>query len=787
MNKIVACAAMILFLCGIIAISAQDTEQPAETDAGTGNAKFEVETTEIGVRAIVTDKKGKIVEDLKQEDFELLENDIPQEISHFDISKVENVRSPVAAEEGEPQTKESKLEQARAQLSKPPVRTILLYVDTQNLSFSSLNWVKQALQHFIDEQLTDQDLVALASSETLGVAQQFTRDRRILKYAAEQIQYNPTNFYSSLTPNIAAGVVDDRMDAVRLAVDVVRREESVFCPCSMLRQLAFEKASRVLLEASYARENTLLIINYFARQMADLPGKRMIVVFSDGFTLYDRSGNRQDDGLHKAISRAVVSGVAIYSIDAKGLAAPVTFDAARKGPTLESPVDDLLVQCLDECEAAYATASNSADPIASATAYDQFVQCAEQCQSKYPSVFICPDEAFDPDPACDFPGPGELDTYIESSEIEKMNGLNSLAVETGGKMYDQTNDLNDALEQTLDDNRFFYVLSYTLTAGKDDDRLRCLEVRVRDHPEYTVRSQRCFRPSALRETLEDSAPKTPQERLIRAMQSPLPLTDLGVSARADLIETEDDDKQVSLTVYFEGDRLQYREQEQGGIVELEVMSFIYDSSGDRVDGISAQVEGRFTSEDMTKARNCGFRLFLRRLSLEPGVYQVRVGAREEGTDRMGTATTWLEVPELDPDKLQMSSLILSNPLDMDLIDSEGTDVGELEQVKIVQGVPMYAPTDIFYYTFRVHRISQVAAKSDLLLRRELYQWGSPIRSDEWVKVKEEQANTDSKGWFDVDGELDISNLDPGVYEMRITIKNTPSEETVQRAVAFGIL
>ena len=246
-------------------------------------------------------------------------------------------------------------------------------------------------------------------------------------------------------------------------------------------------------------------------------------------------------------------------------------------------------------------------------------------------------------------------------------------------------------------------------------------------------------------------------------------------------------KQVSLTVYFEGDRLQYQQQEQGGIVELEVMSFIYDSSGDQVEGISASVEGRFTSEDMMKARNCGFRLFLRRLSLEPGVYQVRVGVREEGTDRLGTATTWLEVPELDQDKLEMSSLILSNPLDMDLFDSEGTDVGELEQVKIVQGVPMYAPTDIFYYSFRVHRINQVAARSDLLLRRELYQWGNPIRSDEWVQVEEEQANTDSKGWFDIDGELDINNLDPGVYEMRITIKNTPSEETVQRAVVFGIL
>lgn len=106
---------------------------------------------------------------------------------------------------------------------------------------------------------------------------------------------------------------------------------------------------------------------------------------------------------------------------------------------------------------------------------------------------------------------------------------------------------------------------------------------------------------------------------------------------------------------------------------------------------------------------------------------------------------------------------------------------------MVQGIPMYAPNDIFYYCFRVHRISQAFAESDLLLRRELLQGGQPIRAGEWVAIPAERANTDSKGWFDLDGELDISELDPGVYEMQITIKNTPSEETIQRAVSFGIL
>ncbi len=68
----------------------------------------------------------------------------------------------------------------------------MLYVDNLHLSFSSLNAVKQAMRRFVDERLTEQDMVALAtSSGTLGIAQQFTRDRQIIRYAIEQIRMGP--------------------------------------------------------------------------------------------------------------------------------------------------------------------------------------------------------------------------------------------------------------------------------------------------------------------------------------------------------------------------------------------------------------------------------------------------------------------------------------------------------------------------------------------------------------------------------------------------------------------
>ena len=272
------------------------------------------------------------------------------------------------------------------------------------------------------------------------------------------------------------------------------------------------------------------------------------------------------------------------------------------------------------------------------------------------------------------------------------------------------------------------------------------------------------------------------------MKAPLPVTDLGVSVRADYMETASDDKQVSLTVYFEGDRFQYRaqDQDQRSAVELEILSVISDSSGEQVDGISARVEANLTPAGMERARTSGYR-FSRRLPLKPGIYQARVGVREVGSERIGTASTWVEVPEITGNKMEMSSLILANPLDANpLADEESVNVSKLEQTKMVQGVPMFEQDDFFYYVFRIYRPMTGSGDSGLEIKREVLQGGKPVFQDTWTTISAEEINADDKGWIDFDGEVDISRFDSGVFELRVSAKNSGSNETVQRTISFGI-
>ena len=784
MNKCFPCLFIALFLLAFTGTASQDEKIEAGSEETTGAFNLKVRTGLMQVRAVVTDREGRIVENLKKEDFEILENGKPQEIGFFSISRIEPGRGFRGMDRTQKKGDETGPAEPAAdvvtretaegtpsvtdQLREPPARITLLYVDNLHLSFSSLNWVKQALHKFINEQMAEQDVVAIATSHTLGFSQQFTRDRRLLNYSVEQIQYGAYGSDSYFTPNLAARVYKNDLDATRAAVEVLRQEEKISCPCSFLLTLLNAKVTNVLQQTSYSRRNTLSLIENYAGRMADLPGKRMIVLFSDGFSMRENDGEFDNFSLRSVVNRAAHSGVVIYSIDSGGIRLPPMVSAGMDGYDIDDPQRRLFIECVSDCRS-YFPPGPDRD------------RCSTQCMLRYPQE--CREI---PIPSCYPPQSGLITTFVSEYEQEQLNGMQFLAEETGGKMYWGTNNLNDSLEKAFDANRFYYVLSYYVPDRDNKDRFRKLEVRLRDHPEYTIQAPSGYSLSDLKNRDEDIKDRTPQQRLLEAMSAPLPITDLGVSVQADYIETDADDKQVSLTVYFEGDSFQYRKEDRRSVVELEILSVIYDSSGKQVDGISARVEGKLTAAGMERARTRGYR-FPRRLSLRPGIYQARVGVREEGTDRIGTASTWIEVPQIAEKKLEMSSLILDNPLDSDpLGDEDSVRVNKLEQTRMIQGVPVYEKDDIFYYAFRVHRPMDASGDSRLELKREVLQGGEPIVPGKWTPVPAEEIITDSEGWFDLDGELDIGEFASGVYELQVSVKRTGSDQIVQRGVAFGI-
>ena len=49
-----------------------------------------------------------------------------------------------------------------------------------------------------------------------------------------------------------------------------------------------------------------------------------------------------------------------------------------------------------------------------------------------------------------------------------------------------------------------------------------------------------------------------------------------------------------------------------------------------------------------------------------------------------------------------------------------------------------------------------------------------------------EEDIDSKGWFDVFGEVDIGEVGSGIYELRVSVKDARANKTVQRTAVFSV-
>ncbi|HSW40101.1 MAG TPA: VWA domain-containing protein, partial [Acidobacteriota bacterium] len=666
-----------------------------------------VRTDLFEIRAVVTDRKGNFVRDLQLEDFELLQEGMPQEISSLSIMQVPGIHARDTDVDTLPSDDAASSGRLRSQLREQPKRTAIFYVDTLNLAFENINWVKRNLHQFIDENLSPGDSVAISTSDgsLLGLAQQFTRDRQLLRFAIDMIGRG------YIGPDSSGGATD------------------ALAPVEDSDGNAADFMNDQYKDAAWRRASTIRNLKDLVRQIADMPGQRMIVILSDGFTQIERKANPAlkggagntgiqlavYDDTDEVINLANRHGVVIYSIDAKGLETGIS-----------------------------AASNDSIGDYNSAEAYE--------------------------------------------SRAEKMDGLLMLARDTGGELFRFTNNLSRAIGQAFDNNRYYYVLSYYPKLVSDADAFQKIDVRIRNHPEYRIRTARGFSPTDLFSDPEDDARVfviDRQKRLVKQIQSAAVKSDIGVSAWFDFIRNDKDDRHASLTVYIGADSLTYRQPAWRSIFDIEIIYLIYDHRGTLVEGNSVGVQGTLSPQRLAQALENGFK-FTRRLNLNPGLYQARVGVNEKATGLTGTTSTWIEIPDLKKGRLAMSSFALSdnNPAASDVEFDISSD--DLKQVRILYGVPLFPREKPFDYSFHIYRNDSAFTNAELFMRTELFRGGRSVMELPWSELEFDRKESTRRKRVEIDENLDLSGFDPGIYDLRVSVRDRKLKRTVHRTTTLGL-
>src|SRR2546423_1136427 len=150
-------------------------------------------TTNLVQVDVVVTKDGKLVTDLRPEDFEILEDGKPQAITNF--SYVSNVGPAgavkIVSTAGSKDRTAPPVAPAKINIGDPR-RTVALLVDDLGMSFDDIAQVRSQLRKYVDEQLQPNDLVAIIrTGGEIGSLQQFTNDKRLLRDAIDHVKWNP--------------------------------------------------------------------------------------------------------------------------------------------------------------------------------------------------------------------------------------------------------------------------------------------------------------------------------------------------------------------------------------------------------------------------------------------------------------------------------------------------------------------------------------------------------------------------------------------------------------------
>lgn len=309
------------FFCTLFSLSIC-AQNPPKTDEDV----VKITTALVQLDANVTDKSGKSVADLKAEDFEIYENGQKQKITNF---------SYVAAAPQPPNGIDlnSKIDAKNKTASLPPTanirpeqvrRTFALVIDDLNLSFGSVYYVRQSLKKFVAEQMQPGDLVAvIRTSGGTGVLQQFTSDKTLLNAAIDKIRWNPVG---DSEVNSMKEVGTDAQDITERTTDDLNGL-GIGLRTPQMRQISPRVTNITNNSAEFRQSSfavaTLGTINYTINGMRELPGRKTIMLFSDGIKIFSSEKSSFAEtvrlGMQRLIDLANRSSVVIYSVDTKGL------------------------------------------------------------------------------------------------------------------------------------------------------------------------------------------------------------------------------------------------------------------------------------------------------------------------------------------------------------------------------------------------------------------------------------------------------------------------------------
>ena len=319
---------LLLGICLLAAVAARPAAQQPASNRPTADqpaVTFRVEINYVEVDAAVFDSQGRFVNDLARDDFQVLEEGVPQDVSNFSL-----VNIPIERAE-RPLFTRNPIEPDVASNATPfEGRVYVLVLDDLQTAASRSALVRRAARQFIDQAMGANDVAAVVYTSGRGEAgQEFTSNKRLLGASVDRF----------LGRKLRSTTLE--------RLDQYQRQRSTPGQGSRIND-------PLDLERGHDARASLDALRNISEYVDGIHGRRKAIVYlSEGidYDIYDfnnRESTTIQDSMRNVIASATRANVSIYGIDPRGLTSLADESIEAAGGFPADPQSNLSLQSFQD-------------------------------------------------------------------------------------------------------------------------------------------------------------------------------------------------------------------------------------------------------------------------------------------------------------------------------------------------------------------------------------------------------------------------------------------------------
>ena len=358
-----------------------------------------------------------------------------------------------------------------------------------------------------------------------------------------------------------------------------------------------------------------------------------------------------------------------------------------------------------------------------------------------------------------FSGRGVAQQYSQMNASQDT--LASLASDTGGKAFMDSNDFGEAFARVQRDMSAYYLLGYSTDNLAKDGRFRRIRVRLKKQiPGARVEARGGYYADRdFAHTARGDRQQQLQEQLFAAVSA----TDLPVLVNAGFFRLAADRYYVPISIAVPGSAVPPPPEKDKDRLELDVLGVVMDEQGRPVGRIAETMKLPPGSIGTLTAKQI---LYQSAVTLPPGRFSVKVVVRENVSGLMGSFEAPVVVPELKQAPLKVSSIVLSTQLQPARERSDNPLIRNGEQI-VPNLTHIVGKDQKMYFYYEVYDPASADNAPDV--RTSLAFYRGKVKVFETPVVERAAIDAPSRKAAVFQLEVPAGSLPPGFYTCQINV------------------